>query len=787
MKKLYRFSLLVLAVCFFQATGFTQAIFVKSNASGANNGTSWANAYKSLDAALSAATPGNKIWVAAGTYKPSTGANASFLVQSGIELYGGFAGTETSLSQRNITANPTILSGDLNGNDVTDSLKLNKSDNSWHVVEIGGDATLRTVVDGFTIRNGNTKVATADADLTKRGGGLQTTTPTTIRNCRFTQNAGLSGGAVAVLDGDATGFIADNCQFEKNLGSFQSAGIYVRIVDVVTIKNCSFKNNNATRGSLYPQNCDHVTVDSCLFEGNKGASTNFGGGMFTWQSNFVLKNSIFRNNTSGNAAGMYNDGRDHVSSFSIENCLFDTNTATNYGGSAVFNNETECTIKNCTFTGNIAPSSGAAMYNGNAVVSVIGSTFENNQAGFGGGIANYGEAVRATLTGNTFTSNKANTSGGAVTNGFLAQVEINDCTFASNNAKYGGAIFNQNDSTALTINGSTFSENNADNYGGAINVSAGIKANISTTQFIANSANYGGAIEVSEDSLDLSVMTINRCIFKDNLVSTQGGAINIDDADVTIKSSLIAGNTNFGTGAGGAISSNGAGKKIARLTAINTTFAGNVAALGAGIAQYAADSSGAELTLQNCIFSNIGTNYEIESGTPTVTSHGGNLSSDNTLTPYGNAALDIQNGDPSFVDDGNGDFHLKSGSPCINKGVALGASTVDLEGKLPNGVPDIGCYEFNGISGTHNLYNNIALTLLPNPAVEYVQSAIQSDWTGTAIVEVYNAAGKLVRSMETSKTGTDLQVNIIVKDFPTGNYTTVILAGKRYVGRFIKS
>jgi hypothetical protein len=842
MKQLYRFSLLVLGVCCFQAAGFAQAIFVKSNASGANDGSSWASAYTSLDAALIAAVPGKQIWVAAGTYKPSTGANASFLVQSGLELYGGFAGTESNLSQRNITANPTILNGDINGNDTQDSLSLNKSDNALHVLEIGGDATLRTVVDGFTIRNGATKIADADPDLSKRGGGLQTTTPLTVRNCRFIQNAAYSGGAMAVLDADAGGLVAINCQFEVNLATSQCAGLYLREINDATIQSCTFKNNITTRGSLYPQSCQNVTVDSCLFEGNKTGAAQFGAAMFTWQSSFIVKNSTFRNNTAATAAcmyndgreggnsfiidnclfegntatgtcgglynwqtnftvknctfrsnkgtgasSMYNDGRDGTSSFKIENSTFEANTATTSVGAGIWNFRTDCDINNCTFKGNTGTSSGGCMYNGEAKVRINGSSFEGNQGGFGGAIANYGADVHAIFTGCTFKTNKANTSGGAITNGFLAVVDLNDCKFEGNNARFGGAIFNQNDSTALNITGCTFSENNADNQGGAINISAGIKANISTSQFIANSANYGGAIEVSEDSLDLSVTNINRCLFKDNLVSTQGGALNIDNADVIIKSSLFTSNLNIGTGAGGAISSNGAGKKIARLTAINSTFTNNTAPIGAGIAQFAADSSGAELTLQNCIFSNIGNNYEIESGEPTVTSHGGNLSSDNSLSPYGNGALDIHNTDPSFVDDGNGDFHLKAGSPCIDKGVALGAATIDLDGKAPNGVPDMGCYEFNGITGTYNLIQSLALELMPNPATEYVQSTIQSDWTGKAIVSVYNAAGKLVHSMETSKTSTDLQVNIIVKDLPTGTYTTVIMAGKRYAGRFIKS
>ncbi len=61
-------------------------IYVNAAASGANNGTSWQNAYPDLQAALAAATAGQQIWVAAGTYKPTAGTDRaiSFKLKAGV-------------------------------------------------------------------------------------------------------------------------------------------------------------------------------------------------------------------------------------------------------------------------------------------------------------------------------------------------------------------------------------------------------------------------------------------------------------------------------------------------------------------------------------------------------------------------------------------------------------------------------------------------------------------------------------------------------------------------------
>ena len=153
-----KFKHLTFSVLLFFLSSFLNAatIYVDVNASGTNAGTSWTNAYTSLQSAVSNAVSGDEVWVAAGTYKPSaypTGRTSSdtreyaFYLESGVSYYGGFVGTETTRSQRDYSSNVTILSGDI-------GTANSSSDNCYHVlVSVNESTAIR--LDGFTITKGN--------------------------------------------------------------------------------------------------------------------------------------------------------------------------------------------------------------------------------------------------------------------------------------------------------------------------------------------------------------------------------------------------------------------------------------------------------------------------------------------------------------------------------------------------------------------------------------------------------------------------------------------------------
>src|SRR5262245_17896294 len=98
-------------------------IFVNHAATGANDGTSWTDAFVDLQDALvkareSGATAPVELWIAAGVYKPDRGSGNRFLsfeLSDGMHLYGGFVGNESSRDQRQTPFPATILNGDLLG------------------------------------------------------------------------------------------------------------------------------------------------------------------------------------------------------------------------------------------------------------------------------------------------------------------------------------------------------------------------------------------------------------------------------------------------------------------------------------------------------------------------------------------------------------------------------------------------------------------------------------------------------------------------------------------------
>ncbi len=333
------FRLYLLGLLFISTTLPAQVTRYVSTTGTNNNpatATSWATSTTNLQGAINASASGNEVWVAKGTYKPTsttapTDRTASFAMKNGVAIYGGFAGGETLLTARNWPANPTLLSGEIGD-------PASTTDNSYHVISNPAGLTTTALLDGFIVTSGR-----ADgADFNEVGGGVFNNGSGSycnpqFRNCTFRQNIATYGGAICNF-GQGTGQSSPlvlNCVFESNIasagGSMYNAGANGG-QSSPKLTNCVFQSNTATGsgGGLYNDGSGNGTsspiLTNCSFQGNQGftgaalCTDVYGGGT----SMIVLLNGAFWDN--GGASTLFVNGTG-VSSMSATYCLFESSVA----------------------------------------------------------------------------------------------------------------------------------------------------------------------------------------------------------------------------------------------------------------------------------------------------------------------------------------------------------------------------------------------------------------------------------------------------------------------------
>jgi hypothetical protein len=760
---------------------------VNAIAQGANNGTSWTDAFNELQDALSLANEGDQIWISTGIYKPLTmdTLTAVFKITKALNLYGGFTGSENALEDRPGDGSaPTILSGDLLGDDIANDNSANRTDNSRHVVYVDSLIGGTTIFDGLIISNGNTSNSSDLDPYLTHGGGIISYSPVSLTNMEFRNNFARSGAGIALMEISTQGSSFTNCVFQENTASSQAGGLLIRNSANINVDGCSFLNNETSRGALYPLRSTNVSVSNCIFQGNQNLG-GFGGAFFSWNNqNLSLDNCTFSNNSSANAGCAYIDGRElpanTTNNLTITNCTFEENNTTDGFGGALYFYQMGYIMDNCTFNSNVANGGSAgAIYNGgqNKTFSISNSDFSFNNGSFGGAIASYSAGTVGSVDNCNFSLNSAITSGGAIITGFTANMTYSNCLFEGNNASFGGASFNQNDSTVVSFINTIFSGNNAENSGGAMSVSGGIEISFDQTDFFGNiSDGVGGALNVFESggeaSLDMSSLTINNTGFLGNLAGNQGGAVNISNVDTDIQSSYFLQNQASGDGFGGSISVNAFDTTAIEINVTNSTFAYNYGDLAAGISQWTNDSGNTTLSLLNNIFDNPGNqSYAIEDGSPEVISLGGNYITDESLNAYA-VSEDIEDngGDPMFTDVFAFDITLDLESPCVDAGLETGAPSTDILGNPRVDGVDIGAYENQKVSSTRIVGINDQLGVAPNPVMEKTVLTLNNDWVGPVYVEIYNTEGKLIQSELTDKFDKELSYEVNAENLAKGIY-----------------
>ena len=293
-------------------------LYVHASATGANDGSSWTDAFFDLQAALAAAVAGDEICVAEGTYRPTTDLDPtkSFRLLNGVALFGGFAGTETALEQRDWQAHQTTLTGDLL-NPPDTGVHTETYDNSVIVVD-ASDTDRTAIIDGFTL--------------------------TGPRCCEYPDGAGMS-----IVNGSP---VIRNMRFVDH---DNEPPIYC-LNSSPWIENTLFLNNRSRRGGGIRSYYSSPTVVNSEF---RGASTGYGGGMFNAHSTPTLINVRFIENYAQEGGGIYNE----ASSPTILSAVFERNSVGEWGGAIMNNHGSSPTLANVVLYGNNALKGGGAMAN----------------------------------------------------------------------------------------------------------------------------------------------------------------------------------------------------------------------------------------------------------------------------------------------------------------------------------------------------------------------------------------------------------------------------------------
>lgn len=651
-----------------------EVIHVDDDAPDGGDGGSWRTAFNDLQDALAVAGPGDELWIAAGRYTPAQPGGlreTSFVLTDGLTLYGGFAGDEADLDERDPTVNITILSGDLDGDDDAAPLCCSPHDepgcgdaaceatvcfwlpeccedewttqcaqtanwfcdgldceigvfeNSYHIIRASGDAVL---IDGLVIEAGyaDGTVALADhgAGILQAGGSL-TLVDVTILECVSTER----GSAIASLDTS------------------------------LTMVRCSIDLNECLSGdAAVSVEGGTVLIDDC------GMTSNFGGGLRVRDGHAIVVGSSFVGNTSGYGGGI---GVTGTGTADISACVFEGNE-----GSGIFagwSTDARTTIDDCTFSGN---------FNGS----------------WGGGVHGYG----VTLTNSMFVANVCDYLGG----GAAVYGAVEDCTFVGNVAPmgaaltcYGGTVskctMSGNDGTFATV--LLWGDGPSDDLRAIVfdvrivgNVGAGLASNVKA--IAANSVithnSPRGVVAVSKSQLNLV-----NCVVVDNYSDDEhpAGVWSITDigppnAQCILWNSIVHGNTNKAGGGEQAQLSVSHGAEIT----INSSIVEDWTGTYGGYGNFDADPMFVDPDGLDDIPGTLDDDYRLLPGSPAIDA------GTNAAVPLGDIDFIVEGWSTTllpFDHDGNSRFADVASTPDLGCGIAP--------------IVDLGPFEFQGDPGEH--------------------------------------------------------------------------------------
>ncbi|MFO8101094.1 MAG: right-handed parallel beta-helix repeat-containing protein [Dehalococcoidia bacterium] len=320
--------------------------------------------YSTIQAAIDAASSGDTIKVAAGTY-----------YEANIEW------NEIDLTIIGAGEGQSIIDG---------------SEDEGSIIW-ADDLTDASLLQGFTIRNGGEEegggmyISTTNemhikdctfANNGAMGGGgmfIEIESSPTITDCTFTGNGALVGGGVFCAGelGESPTFI--DCTFSDNEADGVGGGMAV-FEGHATLIDCTFKGNEASvGGGLIVDQEGDVSVTGCVFENN--VATECAGGGILCRGGMNVRSCLFKGNEAEVGGGGIKIGCDGDAI--ITNSIFSGNTAGLGGGLCVWGDIYDVIVTNCTFVGNTAY---GEVVNGDAAIEGEPAAATLNGFSYGGGL-----------------------------------------------------------------------------------------------------------------------------------------------------------------------------------------------------------------------------------------------------------------------------------------------------------------------------------------------------------------------------------------------------------------
>ncbi|WP_298221627.1 T9SS type A sorting domain-containing protein [Flavobacterium sp.] len=329
-KKIIFLFLLMYQFCTSQTIYYVDA----SKTDNTENGLTWATAKKDVQNAIDLAVAGDQIWIKAGVYYPNASPNMTasstvtatspltsrdyyIQLKDGVSIYGGFAGTETALSQRNISDNPTYIDGDI-------GVAGDKTDNCYHLmIYVGNYSTTGVTVDGLLLRNGNATRLAASTDYSEEtyifANGFDNPIPRRI------------GGGLYV--GRGLNNTISNIVFENNECEVFGAALYLYGISglfcTYNVINCYFVNNSlsaSSYGAMYTNGGNVNCYNSVFYNNSCGSNGGDGVALYLTRTKNKLVNCTFANNQSYNGSALSIQSSETTE---IYNSIFYGNTRSN--------------------------------------------------------------------------------------------------------------------------------------------------------------------------------------------------------------------------------------------------------------------------------------------------------------------------------------------------------------------------------------------------------------------------------------------------------------------------